>query len=229
MEAVSSALLEPVTNSVLDLIKKQVDYIRYRRNFDELDECVKQLKLEKARVDHQCDEAVKNGHKIEGKAREWLGKVGKFETEVEKYWNDDGHKKTRFSNCLFLYFWHRLGRLAKKMAVEGKKITDDCPNSDEIAYRVYVTSNDAILSNNDLMDFGSRKSIMEQIMATLVEDPTVKMIGVYGRSGVGKSTLIKAIAKIARDKKLFNVVAFSEITDNPNLKKSRKILFTCWD
>ncbi|KHN08003.1 Putative disease resistance protein [Glycine soja] len=45
------------------------------------------------------------------------------------------------------------------------------------------------------------------------------MIGVYGRSGVGKSTLIKAIAKIARDKKLFNVVAFSEITDNPNLKQ----------
>ncbi|KAL3008976.1 hypothetical protein AAZX31_07G060900 [Glycine max] len=219
MDAVSSALLEPVTNSVLDLIKKQVDYIRYRQNFDELRECVKQLKLVKEKVDHQCEEAFKNGHEIEGKAREWLGKVGKFETEVEKYWNDDGHKKTRFSNYLFLYFWHRLGRLAKKMAVEGKKITDDCPKSDEIAHRVYVTSNDAILSNNDLMDFGSRKSIMEQIMATLVEDPTVKMIGVYGRSGVGKSTLIKAIAKIARDKKLFNVVAFSEITDNPNLKQ----------
>ncbi|KAG5036920.1 hypothetical protein JHK86_017760 [Glycine max] len=219
MDAVSSALLEPVTNSVLDLLKKQVDYIRYRQNFDELRECVKQLKLVKEKVDHQCEEAFKNGHEIEGKAREWLGKVGKFETEVEKYWNDDGHKKTRFSNYLFPYFRHRLGRLAKKMAVEGKKITDDCPKSDEIAHRVYVTSNDAILSNNDLMDFGSRKSIMEQIMATLVEDPTVKMIGVYGRSGVGKSTLIKAIAKIARDKKLFNVVAFSEITDNPNLKQ----------
>ncbi|KAH1240841.1 putative disease resistance protein [Glycine max] len=219
MDAVSSALLEPVTNSLLDLLKKQLDYIHYSRNFDELRECVKQLNLVKEKVDHQCEEAFKNGHEIEGKAREWLGKVGKFETEVEKYWNDDGHKKTRFSNYLFLYFWHRLGRLAKKMAVEGKKITDDCPKSDEIAHRVYVTSNDAILSNNDLMDFGSRKSIMEQIMATLVEDPTVKMIGVYGRSGVGKSTLIKAIAKIARDKKLFNVVAFSEITDNPNLKQ----------
>ncbi|KAL5160904.1 putative disease resistance protein [Glycine soja] len=219
MDAVSSALLEPVTNSLLDLLKKQLDYIHYSRNFDELRECVKQLNLVKEKVDHQCEEAFKNGHEIEGKAREWLGKVGKFETEVEKYWNDDGHKKTRFSNYLFPYFRHRLGRLAKKMAVEGKKITDDCPKSDEIAHRVYVTSNDAILSNNDLMDFGSRKSIMEQIMATLVEDPTVKMIGVYGRSGVGKSTLIKAIAKIARDKKLFNVVAFSEITDNPNLKQ----------
>ncbi|KAG4400462.1 hypothetical protein GLYMA_07G062900v4 [Glycine max] len=219
MDAVSSALLEPVTNSLLDLLKKQLDYIHYSRNFDELRECVKQLKLVKEKVDHQCEEAFKNGHEIEGKAREWLGKVGKFETEVEKYWNDDGHKKTRFSNYLFPYFRHRLGRLAKKMAVEGKKITDDCPKSDEIAHRVYVTSNDAIFSNNDLMDFGSRKSIMEQIMATLVEDPTVKMIGVYGRSGVGKSTLIKAIAKIARDKKLFNVVAFSEITDNPNLKQ----------
>ena len=80
MDAVSSALLEPVTNSLLDLLKKQLDYIHYSRNFDELRECVKQLNLVKEKVDHQCEEAFKNGHEIEGKAREWLGKVGKFDS-----------------------------------------------------------------------------------------------------------------------------------------------------
>ena len=47
----------------------------------------------------------------------------------------------------------------------------------------------------------------------------MKMIGVHGPGGVGKSTLIKAIAGSAQVKKLFNVVAFSEITANPNVKK----------
>ncbi|KAH1204725.1 putative disease resistance protein [Glycine max] len=218
MDAVSSALIEPVTNSVLDLVKKHVDYIRYRQNVGELYECVEQLELDKERVDHQCNRAVKNGHKIEVKAREWSRKVGEFKTEVENYKNDEGHRKAGLTNCLFPYFRYRLGRLAKKKAVEGKKLIDGCPKPDEIAFRGNVTFNDAILSNTDLMEFDSRKSIMEDIMEKL-EDPTVKMIGVHGPGGVGKSTLIKAIAGSAQVKKLFNVVAFSEITANPNVKK----------
>ncbi|XP_040866691.1 uncharacterized protein [Glycine max] len=218
MDAVSSALIEPVTNSVLDLVKKHVDYIRYRQNVGELDERVEQLEHEKARVDHQCNRAVKNGHNIEVKAREWSRQVGEFKTEVENYKNDEGHRKAGLTNCLFPYFRYRLGRLAKKKAVEGKKLIDGCPKPDEIAFRGNVTFNDAILSNTDLMEFDSRKSIMEDIMEKL-EDPTVKMIGVHGPGGVGKSTLIKAIAGSAQVKKLFNVVAFSEITANPNVKK----------
>ncbi|KAL2964906.1 hypothetical protein AAZX31_16G029700 [Glycine max] len=218
MDAVSSALIEPVTNSVLDLVKKHVDYIRYRQNVGELYECVEQLELDKERVDHQCNRAVKNGHNIHVKAREWSRKVGEFKTEVENYKNDEGHRKAGLTNCLFPYFRYRLGRLAKKKAVEGKKLIDGCPKPDEIAFRGNVTFNDAILSNTDLMEFDSRKSIMEDIMEKL-EDPTVKMIGVHGPGGVGKSTLIKAIAGSAQVKKLFNVVAFSEITANPNVKK----------
>ena len=126
MDAVSSALIEPVTNSVLDLVKKHVDYIRYRQNVGELDERVEQLEHEKARVDHQCNRAVKNGHNIEVKAREWSRQVGEFKTEVENYKNDEGHRKAGLTKCLFPYFSYRLGRLAKKKAVEGKKLIDGC-------------------------------------------------------------------------------------------------------
>ena len=111
MDAVSSALIEPVTNSVLDLVKKHVDYIRYRQNVGELYECVEQLELDKERVDHQCNRAVKNGHNIHVKAREWSRKVGEFKTEVENYKNDEGHRKAGLTNCLFPYFRYRLKKL----------------------------------------------------------------------------------------------------------------------
>ncbi|TKY63986.1 putative disease resistance protein [Spatholobus suberectus] len=104
------------------------------------------------------------------------------------------------------------------VAENAKKLIDESPKFDEVAYRENVTSNDATLSNAGYEELDCRKSTMEDIM-TKLEDSTVRMIGLYGPGGVGKSTLIKAIAKKARDKKLFNVVAISEITANPNLLK----------
>jgi len=74
------------------------------------------------------------------------------------------------------------------------------------------------LSNFGFVEFGSTKSIMEKVM-TQLEDSTVRMIGLYGPGGVGKSTLIKEIAKKAKYKKLFDVVVNVEITANPNLQK----------
>jgi len=74
------------------------------------------------------------------------------------------------------------------------------------------------LSNFGFVEFGSTKSIMEKVM-TQLEDSTVRMIGLYGPGGVGKSTLIKEIARKAKYKKLFDVVVSIEITANPNLQK----------
>ena len=54
---------------------------------------------------------------------------------------------------------------------------------------------------------------------TKLEDLTVRMIGQHGPGGVGKSILIKVIAKKAPDQKLFNVVVKVEITVDPNLQR----------
>ncbi|KAL2336049.1 hypothetical protein Fmac_010495 [Flemingia macrophylla] len=59
---------------------------------------------------------------------------------------------------------------------------------------------------------------MNDILARL-QDSTVKMIGLHGPGGVGKTTFVKEIAKKAQNNKLFDVVAIVEITANPNLQK----------
>nr|KYP77132.1 putative disease resistance protein At4g27220 [Cajanus cajan] len=209
-------IVEKVFEYVVHPGYKQVAYILdYKQNVDELNRSVEDLRRDKERLEHQVDEADKNLRKIEAKVTEWLREVGEFKSKFEDYMKDEGHTKSRFP-----YLWnrHRLSRRATKMAMEVKKLRDETPKSDEVAYTENVTSNDVTSSNVGYMDFGSRKSLMNEILASL-QDSTVRMIGLHGPSGVGKSTFVKEIVNIARNKKIFNVTAIAEITANPNLQK----------
>ncbi|KAL3008978.1 hypothetical protein AAZX31_07G061100 [Glycine max] len=223
MESVLSPIVERTFNFAVDPIIRQLAYIlRCRKNVDELLTSFKNLELEKESIDSRCDQAENNLQNIEAKVKEWSRKVDEFKTEVEKFRNDEGHRKTGLSNVLFLfpYFWnrHRLGRQAKKMAERVKNLIDESAKFNEVSYTDNLTSNDFTLSNPGYMRFASRDSTVEKIIAKL-EDSSVRMIGLHGGGGMGKTTLIKAIAKKAMEKKLFNVVAISEITANPDPQK----------
>ncbi|KAL5144127.1 putative disease resistance protein [Glycine soja] len=212
---------EKAFGCVLDLGIRHVAYIfSYGKKVDELNNSIKDLGHAKERVDHLRDEAKKNLHNIEGQVTEWFRKVEECKTEVEEFGNDEGHRKTRLLHDLFPYLWnrYRLGKQAVEMTEDVKNLIDECSKFKEVAYRENITSNDVTLSNAGYVEFGSRKSIMEGVMAQL-EDSTVRMIGLHGPGGVGKSTLIKDIAKKSLDKKLFDVVVKLEITANPNLQK----------
>jgi len=201
-------------------VVRHVTYIvRYKKIVLELNDTVKDLGFEKERIHHQIDVAEKNLNNIESKVIDWVRKVSEIETVVEVFENDAGHKRARSPNCyVFPYLWnrHRLSKEAKKMKVDVKMLIDDCPEVDKVAYRQNVTSNDATLSDSSFEEFSSTKLTMEKVMREL-EDSTVRMIGLYGPSGVGKSTLIKQIARKAN--KLFNVVVKVEIRVNPKLQK----------
>lgn len=212
---------EKAFGCVLDLGIRHVAYIfSYGKKVDELNNSIKDLGHAKERVEHLRDEAKKNLHNIEGQVTEWFRKVEECKTEVEEFGNDEGHRKTRLLHDLFPYLWnrYRLGKQAVEMTEDVKNLIDECSKFKEVAYRENITSNDVTLSNAGYVEFGSRKSIMEGVMAQL-EDSTVRMIGLHGPGGVGKSTLIKDIAKKSLDKKLFDVVVKLEITANPNLQK----------
>ncbi|KAK7394836.1 hypothetical protein VNO78_15377 [Psophocarpus tetragonolobus] len=88
---------------------------------------------------------------------------------------------------------------------------------DKVSYWVGPTI-DAALSNIGYENFGSRNKTLEMIMKA-VEDCTINMIGVYGVSGVGKTTLVKEVANKVKEKKPFNMVVMASITSNPNIKE----------
>ncbi|XP_059429133.1 uncharacterized protein LOC132162940 [Corylus avellana] len=48
-------------------------------------------------------------------------------------------------------------------------------------------------------------------------DANTKVIGVYGMAGAGKTTLVREVARRAKEKKLFDEVASAYVTQSPNL------------
>jgi len=210
-----SKLFEPVIDLLWDKGIKEVSYIfSYKKNLDGLKRRVKHLGDVKERLDRQCDQARRKGDIVEARVEGWFKEVGEFETSFENYLKNAGHKKTGGFYYLIPYYRHKLGRLANKMEIEALQLVDDSSTFDEVSHAEKVTSFDLTSSNPHYIEFDSRKSIMKDIM-TKLEDPTVRIIGLHGAPGVGKSTLMTEISKKAQQG-LFNKVAQIDVTANPN-------------
>ncbi|KAK7340193.1 hypothetical protein VNO77_20889 [Canavalia gladiata] len=204
-----------------DLVKRHFGYFRnYNGKFEEVNRYVVKLDDARERVQNEVNVAEMNGEEIEDDVKHWLEQMDENIKKCESFLCDGHHAETRCSIGFFpnnLRLRYHLGRKATKMLEEIK--TDELLNKkfDKVSYRLGL-SIDAALSNTGYESFASRKKTMEMIMQAL-EDSTISMIGVYGVGGVGKTTLVKEVAKKAREKKLFNMVVIANITKNPDIKK----------
>lgn len=65
--------------------------------------------------------------------------------------------------------------------------------------------------------FDSRNLTFKEIIEALKDD-NVNIIGVYGMGGVGKTTLVKEVAKQAGEEKLFDEMVMSVISQTMNVR-----------
>ncbi|KAL2337372.1 hypothetical protein Fmac_011818 [Flemingia macrophylla] len=79
-----------------------------------------------------------------------------------------------------------------------------------------ANSSDADFDNIRYESFASRNQTMDDIVAALA-DSNVGLIGVYGWSGVGKTSLIKEVAKKVKGN-MFDEVIMLNITSRPNIR-----------
>ncbi|KAL4609891.1 hypothetical protein ACB092_08G013900 [Castanea dentata] len=63
----------------------------------------------------------------------------------------------------------------------------------------------------------SRMSILKKI-AEALSNPSINMIGVYGPDGVGKTTLVKEVVRLAKEDNLFDAVVMVTVKQNPDTK-----------
>jgi len=52
----------------------------------------------------------------------------------------------------------------------------------------------------------------------VLKDPNIYKIGLYGTDGVGKTTLVKELAREVKKDSSFDVVAMDEVTDSSNVE-----------
>ena len=111
---------------------------------------------------------------------------------------------------------HQLSRQAKKKVEDVKNSRGD--DFLAISHRLPPPGVGSPALPGGYEAFESRNPALEKIMESLRCDD-VKMIGVWGMGGVGKTTLVKQVAKVAQDEKLFDKVVMAYVSQTVDLKK----------
>ncbi|KAJ0042389.1 hypothetical protein Pint_19506 [Pistacia integerrima] len=226
--AVASEVAKKATESVYDFIQRHISYaFKHQSYLNDLKNRVEDLGYARERVEHQVDEAKRRGEEIEKDVEHWLKRVDDFNEGVVKPINDDETKTNKrcFNMmCPNLIKRYMLGKKAAKAALDG---TDLCGKRElfiRVSYRPTLQRTESVLLRG-YEAFDSRIQVLQDIKDTL-KDANVNMIGVHGMAGVGKTTLVKKVASLAKENKLFDAVAVAEVTETPDYKKiQEKIAF----
>ncbi|XP_060674223.1 disease resistance protein At4g27190-like [Ziziphus jujuba] len=216
-----SIIVEKIADYTIEPVARQVGCVIYlKRNVDNLNSEVEKLVDAKGRVQHSVDEALRKCHKIEADVEKWLKKVDEMIAEANEFLKDENQvkKKCLFGLCPSLISSrYRPSRKATKLAQKVVEI-QKAGAFPSVSYT--TPPEDIWTSRVGYHAFESRFSIVTEIMKELT-DSNIHMIGIYGMAGVGKTTLVKEIARRAEKQKLFKV-AKVEVRQNTDLNRIQK-------
>ncbi|XP_042992990.1 uncharacterized protein LOC122319131 isoform X3 [Carya illinoinensis] len=193
----------------------------YNSNMENLKNQKEKLQYARERVQDSVDAALRNGEKIYPDVSKWLTDVdGITELATTKLREIEEEAGTGSSNaaCLNSEHRHQLSREAKKI-VENIAELHENGKFEKVSYRTPPSEGMVITTTNmDYMAMESRMTAVKGIMEAL-GNADIEKIGVWGMPGVGKSTLMKEIARKAREEKLFNEVVMTVVTNSPDVRR----------
>ena len=219
MEEIVVTIAAKVAEYLVAPIGRSFGYLfNYRSNIDDLRQQVEKLGDARARLERSVDEAIRNGDEIEADVDKWLLRVSGFMEEAGIFFEVE--KKANQScfngSCPNLKSQYQLSREAKKRARVVAEIQGD-GKFERVSYRVPLSGiGSAPFKGHEALE--SRMTTLDEIMEAL-RDAHVNIIGVWGMAGVGKTTLMKQVAKQVEEEKLFDKVVMAYISSTPELKK----------
>ncbi|GAY67063.1 hypothetical protein CUMW_253660 [Citrus unshiu] len=212
--AAVSGIASKVVELLFDPIREEISYVcKYQSN-------VKELKNVGERVEQAVKHADRQGDDIFSDVQEWLTKFDEWTKRVgNAVVEDEGEDEANKKRCTFkdlcskMMTRYRLSKEAAKAAREGNIILQrqnvghrpDPETMERFSVRGYV-------------HFPSRNPVFQKMMESL-RDSNVNMIGLYGMGGVGKTTLVKVVARQVVKEDLFDVVVDAEVTHTPDWKE----------
>ncbi|KAF8020372.1 hypothetical protein BT93_G0927 [Corymbia citriodora subsp. variegata] len=192
---------------------------------DQLKEELAKLENTRQGVKLSIDEARREMKLVKAHTEKWVTDVEALVDRAKMLEHDGRAKKT------YLYRWlpnlkerYRLRRDIRR-AVQDIQASIKQGIFEMVYYehapsRLLVGTPDANSSADDWDDtiIKSRASILEKVMNAL-DDEKLKLIGIYGPDGVGKTTLLEEVEKKLRsEKRLFDMIAKVKVSQTPKLK-----------
>ncbi|KAF7847185.1 hypothetical protein BT93_L3248 [Corymbia citriodora subsp. variegata] len=225
--SVASNLVSKLLECLFAPIGRQFGYVlRYKNYIKDLENGVKELETARLCVQSSVDEAMYNGKSIHTHVENWLTNV---EEEIEKADNLLNSNERAKDACFRGWLpnpmvRHPIGKKVKEMTQVIQGLHKESNNSTfQKVYRentpkgiVTATTSTARYSHRKEDVLESRASILEDVIKAITDDK-VCVIGVYGPGGVGKSTLMEDVESRVKEEQLFDVVATTNVSRNPDI------------
>ncbi|KAL7612054.1 hypothetical protein Lser_V15G04880 [Lactuca serriola] len=202
---VVNAILKPVADILMEPVKKHLGYLissaqhvrDMRRKMGELDS------LRHAEEDH-LDRNIRTRLEVSSQVRSWLEEIEKIDEKVKTVPSDVGA-------CCSLKTRHTVGRETFKLIVEIESATRKhsfITWTDQPIPLGKVDTMKATTStpSSDHDDFESREKTFNQARKALEPNNTSHMIALCGMGGVGKTTMMQRLKKVAKEKRMFNYI-----------------------
>ncbi|KAF8019355.1 hypothetical protein BT93_G0125 [Corymbia citriodora subsp. variegata] len=216
-----------VATCLVDPVGRHCGYIIFSdRRVRELNVGIEELDHARQRVQHSIDEALNNTKQIEADVEKWMKEVETLASNARDVLDYDGRARKA---CF--YGWlpnpkarYCLGKEAsrtvkdiKALIARGQFEKVDYENPPPGLVRVAPDGHSPASDGGDFIT-DSRASIFQRIMEAL-DDEKLKVIGIYGPGGVGKTTLLEEVEKKLReDRRPFHMIVKAKVSQIPVLK-----------
>ena len=193
-----------IAEYLVDPIERRLSYLfSHRGHIHRLQKEVVELMHLRDDVRIAVEEAMRRGDQIRPTVQHWLTRADELTRQAEVLMIDEN--KSCFNGwCPNLKSRYQLSKKAQKMSYVIDKIQFDGHLFDSLSSRA-----PQILKNYGPLE--SRASTMNKIMDALRDDE-MKMIGVWGMGGVGKTTLVKQVAEQAMQEKMFTTQVYINVS-----------------
>ncbi|KAK9177892.1 hypothetical protein WN943_027082 [Citrus x changshan-huyou] len=218
--AAFSSIVSEGAKSLFKPIIRQISYVfKYQSYIDELKDKVKRLEYKRERVEIPVHQVTEQGDEIYKDVADWLNSIKEFTQGAAKSITDDEDRAKKFcfkGLCPNLISRYKLSKQAAKAAEAAASLVGK-GNFSNVSYRP-TPKRAEHMEVKDFEAFDSRMKVFQDVVEALKDDK-LNIIGVYGMGGVGKTTLVKQVAKQVMEDKLFDKVVMAELTQNPDPQK----------
>ncbi|KAH7853616.1 hypothetical protein Vadar_004756 [Vaccinium darrowii] len=214
----------PAFNEAVKAVIKAGKYARqYRMHVDNLRTELGYLEDARVRIERRVREARDRGEEIENAVTHWQADVGRMENDIQELIGQAEARMHCFAcSCPNIKLRYRLGKQAEEKIRDVHRLIEDS-HFEEFSHPRSPPPELQFPSAENYVHLDSRIPILEQIVVAL-RDPNVKMIGVHGLGGVGKTTLVEKVAKKLLDDGTFKQIPLATVSKVLNVKEIQKKL-----